>query len=193
MGRAFDIHRVSAAVLSITVLLAGSAAPDYLSAKRKIELIRQDRMRPGSRVVLKESELNAYVRQEVAAVAPEGVKDPRLELDAGRATAYALVDFPKLRESQGKQMNWLLARMVAGERPVRVDARIQSGDGRATVDVERVEISGMTIQGAGLDYLIRNYLWSYFPTARPGEPFELAHGIERLEVRPSEVQVLIGR
>ena len=32
---------------------------------------------------------------------------------------------------------------VAGERPVRVTARIKSGSGRAIVDVERVEISGV--------------------------------------------------
>lgn len=90
-------------------------------------------------------------------------------------------------------MGWLMARLLAGERPVRVKARIRSGGGRATVDLERVEISGLTVSGAALDFLIRNFVLPYYPEAKIGQPFELAHRIERLEVRPSEVRVLIKR
>lgn len=180
------------------VLLAAAAAlatpeADYRSAKRKIDLIQQDQAPPGARVTLKKNELNAWVRREVADAVPEGVRDPRLVLGVNRATGYAYVDFAKLRRAQGQPMNWFLEKLLGGESPVRVDARIRSADGQAQVDLDRVEISGLAISGDALDWLIRNFLWSYYPEAKVGKPFELAHRIERLEVTPAEVRVVIGR
>ena len=173
--------------------LLPSAAPDYEAAAHKVSLIERDRLRPGSRVELTAAELNAYARQEIAEAAPSGVRNPRLELGSGRATGYALIDFAKVRRAEGKPPSRILAYLLDGERPVTITARIRSSGGTATVDVERVEISGVTIEGALLDYLIRNYLAAAYPQAKVGKPFELGHRIERLEVQPAAVAVLIGR
>jgi hypothetical protein len=86
-----------------------------------------------------------------------------------------------------------LQKLLAGEHPVRVTARIKSGAGRAVVDVEKVEISGVTIDGKMLEYLIQNFLIPQFPEAKVGRPFELAHRIDRLEVQPDAVGVIVGR
>jgi hypothetical protein len=110
-----------------------------------------------------------------------------------RATGFADIDFVKLRRAQGQPMGWLMEQLLQGEHPVRVDARIRSGAGQATVDVDQVVISGITISGGTLDYLIRNFLWSYYPEAKVGKPFELAHRIDRFEVTPAEVRVFIAR
>jgi len=58
--------------------------------------------------------------------------------------------------------------------------------------VKQVEISGVTIEGRLLDFLIRNYLIEAYPNAKVGQPFALGHRIERLDVQPSAVGVLIG-
>jgi hypothetical protein len=185
---------VLSALIALGVCLAERPVTTVAaSVKRKIDLIRRDLAPPGSRVRIAQDELNAYARGQVAKVAPQGVREPRLVLGAGRATAYAYVDFPKLRQSQGRPMNWLLATLLAGERPVRIDARIRSGGGQAVVDLDRVEVSGIILSGNTLTYVIRNFLWPYYPDAKVGRPFELAHGIDRLEVRPSDVQVVIKR
>jgi len=178
--------------LLAAVALAAPGA-DSGSAKRKIQLIRQDRVPSGTKVTLSHDELNAYVRGEVAAVAPAGVRDTRVVLGINRVTGYAYVDFPRLRQAQGKPMNPLLAWLVGGERPIRVDAHIRSGGGKAVVNIERLEISGIVLSGATLDWLIRNFLWSYYPEAKLGKPFELGHRIEKLDVGTSAVAVLIGR
>lgn len=178
--------------LLATVALA-TLGVDSASVKRKIQLIKQDRAPAGTTVTLKRDELNAYIRGEVAAVAPAGVRDPRVVLGVNRATGYAYVDFPKLRQAQGQPMGRLLAWLVGGERPIRLDARIRSGGGKALVNVERLEISGIVLSGATLDWLIRNFLWSYYPEAKVGKQFELAHRIDRLEINPAEVRVVIGR
>ena len=38
-----------------------------------------------------------------------------------------------------------------------------------------------------LDYLIQNYLIPEFPEAKVGQPFELAHNIDHLDVKPDAI------
>jgi hypothetical protein len=186
MGRSLTAVLLAAA-------LSAAVPPDALTARNKFRLIESDRVPPGTRVTIQQDELNAYVRNQLRSVAPVGIRQPRLELGQNRATGFAWVDFEKLRQAQGEPMGWLMAKLVGGERRVRVDAQIRSGGGKAVVDLERVEVSGITISGLALDYLIHNFLWSYYPEAKVGRPFELAHRIERLEVEPSQVNVVIGK
>lgn len=181
-------------LLALTALAAlGATGGDYAAAQRKLELIAQGRVPAGGLVVFPEEELNAFVRRAAADVAPEGVHNPRLELGRNRATGYATIDFSRLQQSGGGPVHWLLERLLGGERPVRIDARIRSGGGQAVVDVDRVEISGRRISGAALDFLVRNFLRAYYPDAKVGQPFELARGVDRLEVDPREVRVVMGR
>lgn len=176
--------------LLVSVLLPAGADTYYLSAKRKFDQIESDRLRPGARVELTSSELTAYAEHEV----PAGVRNPRLQLvSPGIATGTAMVDFVKLRRAQGIEPGWLMNTLLNGERPVSVTARIRSANGQATVDVQRVEISGMTIDGSTLDFLIRNVLLPLYPDASVGRPFELGHRIQQLNVQPGTVTVVIGQ
>lgn len=178
------------AVLSVLLLAgAASAFDDYLAARQKFGQIETDRLRPGARVTLLPREIDAWVAHE----APAGVRNPRLELQSGIAKGSALIDFGKVRRAQGHQPGWLMAKLLDGERPVTVQARIRSGNGQATVDVERVEISGIAIDGGTLDFLIQNVLLPMYPDAAVGRPFQLGHRIDRLEVQPGAVGVVIGR
>ena len=180
-----------ALVLSVCIpLLCGSYA-EYLSADRKFKLIEADHLRHGSRITLTKGELNAYVQKEVAESFPSGVRDARLDLATGAAVGSALIDFGKVRRAQGKPPGWLMSKILDGERPVEVAASIRSGGGRATVDVQSVKISGVVIEGRVLDFLIHNYLLPNYPDAKVGEPFELSHGIDRLDVKPAAVDVVI--
>ena len=175
-------------LLSLATL--GAAPDDYLSAKQKFDRIESGRLKAGSRVELSVRELDAYAEREV----PEGVRNPRLQLVApGMATGIATVDFGKLRRALGYQTGWLMSKLLNGDRPVSVTARIRSAGGRATVDLQRVEISGVAIDGGTLDFLIQNILLPLYPNAVVGRPFELGHRIEKLDVRPAAVAVLIGR
>lgn len=178
-------------VIGALAAAAGVAAAvdDYASAKQKFDQIGAARLRPGSRVTLTPRELTAWAAREV----PAGVRNPRLELQPGAAKGAALVDFGKVRRAQGRPPGWLMSKLLDGERPVTVTARIRSGNGQATVDVQRVEISGIAIDGGTLDFLIRNVLLPMYPDAAVGRPFQLGHRIERLDVAPGAVGVVIGR
>jgi len=185
--------RIFMALALLAAPVLPTTSPDYQAVVHKFSLIEHDRLKPGSRVVLTPAELNAYARQEVAEVAPDGVRNARLDLGPGTATATALIDFGKLRRAEGNPPGRILAYLLDGERPVTITARIRSSGGTATVDVQEVQISGVTIEGRMLDFLIHNYVVQAYPSAKVGEPFALGHRIERLDVQPSAVGVLIGR
>jgi hypothetical protein len=180
-------------LICITLAAAFVAFPnaaDYVSAKRKFDLIDSDRSRPGTRIELTPRELNAYIEHEV----PAGVRNPKLEVvNPGVTTGTALIDFGKVRRAQGYSPGWLMSKLLDGERPVSVTARITSAHGVATVDVQRVEISGVEIEGKTLDFLIHNFLLAMYPDAAVGRPFQLGHRIDRLDVQPAAVGVVIGK
>jgi hypothetical protein len=177
-------------ILFVAATLAGAAYNDYASAKQKFDSIEAGRLRSGARVILTFPELNAWVARE----APAGVRNPQLRVAArDLATGAALIDFGKLERSAGRQPGWLMSKLLDGERPVTVTARVRSSAGRATVDIQRVEISGLVIDGPTLDFLIQNFLIPMYPDAVIGRPFELGCRIDRLDVSPSAVTVLLKK
>ncbi len=179
-----------AAFIAASAFLAGSVTD---SAQRKIDLIQQNRVPRGTVVVLGRDELNSYVRSKIAHSFRQGIRGARLDLGTGRATAFAYIDFPKVGQEMGKPLGRLMSWLLSGERRVQVEAHIHSGGGRAEVDLDRVEVSGFSISGSALDYLIRNFVRPHYPDAVVGRPFALAHNVERLDVRPAEVRVVIAR
>jgi hypothetical protein len=175
-------------ILFVAASLAGASYDEYASAKQKVDSIEGERLRSGARVILTFPELNAWAARET----PAGVRNPPLRATArDLASGAALIDFGKLERSAGRQPGWLMSKLLDGERPVSVTARIRSSAGRATVDIERVEISGIVIDGRTLDVLIQNFLLPMYPDAVIGRPFELGHRIDRIDVSPSAVAVLL--
>jgi len=180
---------------SALFVLAGSLAAtrtEYLSAKKKFETIERQQVPAGQRIPISAAELNAYVQAELPKVAPPGIRDPRIRLDGDNAaTGRARIDFVKLRSAQGKPPGLLLRTLLSGEHEVAVTTRVRSGNGMATVDIERVEVEGIPISGAALDFLIRNYLIPNYPEAKIGKPFALKYRMDRLEVKPGVAYVVM--
>ena len=179
-------------VLPIFFAAALGAGSDYISAKGKIDSIESDQLPARSRVQFSPGELNAYVSQEVRTVT-DGVRNAQLQfLGPGLVRGSALVDFAKVRRSQGHPPGWLLSKLLEGERPVSVTAHLTSGGGQATVDVQQVQISGIQIEGETLDFLIQTSLLPLYPNAMVGRPFALGHRMEKIDVQPTGVVVTIG-
>ncbi len=170
-----------------------SETSDADSAFRKLAAIEAGTAAPGTRIVFTPAEVNAWIRAEAKARVPQGVRDVRIELGDGRATGHATIDFLKIRQAAtGEEAGWLLKNLFAGERPVVVTARFVSEHGRARVDVERVEISGIAIEGHMLDFVIEDYLRPTFPDVVVNEWFGLRFGIERFTVTRGGVTVVMG-
>jgi hypothetical protein len=185
-------------LIAFLLLFAFAARPapiDPLAAKvtRQLDIIESGKAKPGSVFHFTSAELNAWVRATAPTIVPEGFRQPRLELGDGSASADALVDFLKLRHASGVETGWLVTKLIEGEKRVRVTASIQSANGRATVHLARVEIGGLAVTGAALDFLIRTFFLPLYPNAKIDEPFELEDHIDRIEVTPAEARVYITK
>jgi len=172
------------------VSFAAVSQTDYQNAKRKFQTIDKKPPKPGTRIPFTSSELNAYVQTELPAVAPQGIRNPKVELQGNNvATGRALIDFVKLRSVQGKNTNWMLRKLIEGEREVAVTTRITSAGGQATVNLQRVEVGGIPIEGAALDFIINTYLIPNYPEAKVGKPFRLHKNVDKIEVSPGVAYV----
>jgi hypothetical protein len=173
--------------------IAAASSPQVERVSHKLDLIENHKVRPGSVIVFPAADLNGWGRAKALEVAPEGLREPRLELGNGTATAYALVDFLKLRHAAGIETSWLVAKLIEGEKPVKVTAAIESSKGRATVHLTLVEVGGLAVSGAPLDFLIQTFFMPLYPDAQIDKPFALADGVERIEVTPAEARVYMKK
>jgi hypothetical protein len=178
--------------MTITCGLRG-ADPVTVNVTRKLDLIQSGQAKPGAVFRFTQGELNAWVRAKAPAIVPDGFREPRLVLGNGQASASALIDFLKVRHASGLETNWLVSKLIQGEKLVRVRASIQSAHGRATVHVLQVEIGGLEVKGAPLDFLVQNFFLPFYPDAEIDKPFDLANRVDRIEVTPAGALVYMRR
>ncbi|HVO98126.1 MAG TPA: hypothetical protein VMT15_08670 [Bryobacteraceae bacterium] len=179
------------AMLGAPALTAGDA---YVrSALAKLHRIEDGKVKPGSVVFFSLQEINSWALYMVPQIVPEGIRDQRVTLGTDVGTAYALMDFLKMRHAQGKATGWIMERLIEGERPVTISIRLQSGGGRCLVNLTRVEISGVSATGSVLDFLIKTFFMPLYPTAHINEAFEIGYNIDRIELRPSGVRVTMKK
>lgn len=164
----------------------------YQSARRKLDAIESDRAPAGTVYSFSKAEIEAWAVKEAVELIPEGFREPRIELGTDVAVGRALIDFMKLRHAKGAPKNWFLDKLLQGERPVAVTAEIQSSDGRCTVNLKRLEISGVAATGTVLDFLVNTFFLTLFPDAKIGQPFTLRHRVERIAIRPAAVYAKIN-
>ncbi len=181
------------AVLTVgLLLLAGTPAADV--AHQKFARIETGTLPAGMRVDLSASELNAWAADEAIIYAPGATRNLRLSLTTNGASGSAMIDFLKLRQATTHEdPGWLMRNLFSGERPVSVKVRFESRNRRARVDVDRVEVSGVAIEGATLNFLVQNWLRPTFPDVKIDEWFDLGYRVDRFTVLPSGASLFIGK
>lgn len=180
-------------LLLFCALALPAADPLYGSMQRKLDLIEARQVRHGSSVVFTPQEINAWARVKVPEIMPEGIHDEKVELQEGSASGFAVVDFLKMLQAKGKSANWLMAKLLEGERPLRVSVTLESGGGRCIVRLTGVEISNVSANATVLDFLIRSLFMPLYPDAKIDESFDLDFDVDRIDVHPDNVRVTIKR
>ncbi len=156
---------VGAIVVSAFAFCAGLAAPSaapgpvskrdaarLLAKIEKVERQQTDRRAHAPiRTAFSETELNAYLRYELADHLPRGVKDPEVTiLGDGRLAGRATVDIgevAKARQTSGGMLDPYS--YLGGALPVTASGLLKAKNGVATFELESAAISG--VAGAGLD------------------------------------------
>jgi hypothetical protein len=174
------------------VLPLRAADPAFERAGKKLDRIESGHARPGSVIVFTAAEMNAWARGRIPQLY-QGIRDPNVQLGVGTATGSAFVDFLKMRQGEGLATNSLVATLIQGERPLKVSIQLESSHGRATARLIRLEISGVTVTGAPLDFLVNGFFLHLFPDAKVNQPFDLHDNIDRIELRPDGVRITMRK
>ena len=174
------------------VLPLRAADPAFERAEKKLDRIESGHARPGSVIVFTPAEMNAWARGRVPQMY-QGIRDPSVQLGAGTETGSAFIDFLKMRQGEGLATSSLIAKLIEGERPLKVYIHLESGHGRATARLTRLEMSGVAVTGAPLDFLVNEFFLHLFPDAKVNQPFDLHDNIDRIELMPDGVRVTIRK
>ena len=175
------------------LLLLLFATDDFSSIQRKMDDIVKEHVKRGEKIYMPQRELDAYLRAQAIAIAPKAVHNTKVEPSEGGGTVSANVNFLELNKARGGQSNWIMEKMLDGERLVKVTVHVQTDRGKARVNVDRVEVGGAAISGAPLDYLIQSYVIPQFPNAKVDQWFTMDHHMDRIDIHPSGVTVTIAK
>jgi hypothetical protein len=178
-------------LLAVTASALCAADPLADSAQKKLDSISDRKLKPGAVVTLSPREINAWIHEKAVKAFPKGIRNERIDLGPGTADGTALVDLTKL--SKSNSVNPLIARLIEGERPLRVAIRVESSNGRCTVFLTHVELSGVAVDGSILDFLIKHFVQPRYPDIKINEPFDLDFNIDRIEIQPAGVRVVIKK
>lgn len=179
-------------LLAVTASALLSADPLADSAQKKLDSIADRKLKPGAVVTLSPREINAWLHEKAVKAFPEGIRNEHIDLGPGTADGNALVDLTKISKAKNG-VNPLIARLIEGERPLRIAIRVESSNGRATVFLTHVELSGVAIDGSILDFLIKHFVQPRYPDMKINEPFDLDFNIDHIEIQPAGVRVLIRK
>ena len=184
------VRRLLLSALTASVLFAADPLAD--SVQKKLDSISDQKLKRGAIVTLTPREVNAWIHEKALKAFPEGIRNDHIEFGPGTADGTALVDLTKLGGAKNG-VNPLIARLIDGERPLRITIRVESANGRATVFLTHVELSGVAIDGSILDFLIKHFVQPRYPDIKINEPFDLDFNIDHIEIQPAGVRVLIKK
>jgi hypothetical protein len=148
------------------------------SAQRKFQHIEQNaklRQPDQTPTVLTQSEVNAYLASGEVNL-PEGVKSVRFQGKPGMIEAFARVDFDQITASR-RSSNPLL-RLFTGTHDLHVMARAKGAGGMGEAHVESVEMDGVTVPRAALQFFLERYITPKYPEVALDTSFRLPYKID---------------
>lgn len=142
--------------------------------------------RARSLVEFRQSEIDAYVQQELAPLFPKGLEQVQIALGQGSVSASSKINFDELETSDGKR-NPLLAALLRGEHTLGVVAGLKTQNRTGTYEVSKVLLDEREIPKPLVDLLIQRYVVTKYPAAKPNTPFPLPFNIERIDILPGRL------
>jgi len=180
--------------LLAALAIAGSTAPDVLTPQladafeKKIVLVQkiadQDSGKPRA-TAFSQAETNSYLKYKAGDLLPTGLMQPELTIiGEGRVSGKAVVDLDVVRQKQSSGGWFDPTSYLTGKLPVTAIGKIVTWDGKGKFELERAEISGLTIPKSFLGQMVN------FFTRTADNPkgssiddvFELPAEIHRIDV-----------
>ena len=180
--------------LLAALAIAGSTATDVLTPQladafeKKIVLVQkiadQDSGKPRA-TAFSQAETNSYLKYKAGDLLPTGLMQPELTIiGEGRVSGKAVVDLDVVRQKQSSGGWFDPTSYLTGKLPVTAIGKIVTWDGKGKFELERAEVSGLTIPKSFLGQMVN------FFTRTADNPkgssiddvFELPAEIHRIDV-----------
>ena len=102
-----------------------------------------------------QAETNSYLKYNAKELLPTGMTQPEITLiGPGRLSGKAIIDLDVVRQKSSSGGWFDPTSYLTGKLPVTASGRVITGDGKARFEVERAEISGITIPPSFLAQLV---------------------------------------
>jgi hypothetical protein len=129
--------------------------------------------------VLTEREINAYLNSGRVQL-PVGVRSVRFTGKNGVVDAVTRVDFDAIT-AQSKSSNPLLS-LFSGLHDVHAVAHASASGGKGRVQIDSIELDGVTIPRVALEFFIDRYLQPKYPDIGMDSVFDLPHRIDTARI-----------
>jgi hypothetical protein len=183
--------------LLAAVAIAGSTAADVLTPQlanafeKKIVLVQkiadQDSGKPRA-TAFSQAETNSYLKYRAGDLLPTGLMQPELTIiGEGRVSGKAVVDLDVVRQKQSSGGWFDPTSYLTGKLPVTAIGKIVTWDGKGKFELERAEISGLTIPKSFLGQMV-NFFTRTADNPKGSnidDTFELPAEIQRIDVDAS--------
>jgi len=107
--------------------------------------VRSGRPASTETIVVSEGEINSFVNLSLAEQIPPEVSDLELQLEQDHLGARAVVDLDLLRTKLPDEGPAAMLSMLTGTVPVELEGRLESAEGLARIEIERVLIGGVSL------------------------------------------------
>jgi hypothetical protein len=197
------MRRIALSTLLVSAFSVGMfAAADAVSRRdaarlqAKIERIARNgeaKGKAGARTPVTESEVNSYLRFELADQIPAGVKDPWVSIVGdGRLSGRATVDLAQVGQNRKSSSMMDPFNYLAGSFPLAVSGVLRTKNGVGTFALESASISGLPVPNWMLQEIVSYY--SKSPKAPQGvsleKPFVLPAGIREIQLARGQAIVV---
>jgi len=132
-----------------------------------------------------QAETNSYLKYQAGDLLPTGLTQPELTmLGQGRVAGKAIVDLDVVRQKQSSGGWFDPTSYLTGKLLVTASGKIVTGDGKGRFELERAEVSGVTIPKSFLAQMV-NYFTRTADNPRGSsidDTFVLPAAIQRIDV-----------
>ena len=147
----------------------------------------QNGVQPGQTFVIPQSDLNAFIQQQIAQSRVAAVKSVSVTLSEGTFDSTVVVDFDKLQAQQG--VSSVIKSMFQGEQVLKLEGSVSGKDGLVQYETESASVNGIPLPASVVDMLLSSIGKEQQPPFDPTKPFPLPQGIKTLTVEPGAVRL----
>ena len=191
------LYMFVAGLLAVTVFAADPVSRrDAARLQAKLDRIAKGSLTGGKTLAgtpITETEINSYLRYELADRIPPGVTDPWLSiLEEGKLSGRATVDLARVGESRKSGGMLDPFNLLTGSLPLTVNGVLRTKNGVGTFAVESASISGVPVPMWMVQEIVSYY--SKSDSSPNGvaldKPFVLPSGIREIQTSRGQMMVM---